>query len=444
MVSSVSRLTQKVIRRALTPDDIQHAGMLKDASVAGTPAPASLTGTLPIPAIQRPERDEGEGWIEKRKKSQDQARTLDTPRRSFDSGRSNSKDSVDRLGTLPRAGTPDSMTPPASRDDTGPSAIPFAPTIASGSTGTTTRHRGRAPSVVPGLSGLNPSPAKPVTGKDHLTVSARGASSLVPSISAPTTTAATSTSTTAVSPLSASLARMPEPDSVGEAKASRATVSSLLDQLTEIHDRQQSDRKLEWDAFLRKRQKALAEGKKAKGKGHAHGGGPGEEEGGWGSGVVGLIGFAQLGRSGKEEERKMFGRLVRGGIPLAYRSDIWAGELGCEGVGHVGGAGRHAGSAFEGMLTAECSGAKDLFVPGEYMEILEKHADEDSPVAKEIEKDVGRTFPGNVFFGTSCYWLDVCIKCSWHRRRWAGCRQASPSAGRVFVVCRSQGSSAEH
>ena len=33
------------------------------------------------------------------------------------------------------------------------------------------------------------------------------------------------------------------------------------------------------------------------------------------------------------------------------------------------------------------------------MEILEKRADEDSPVLAEIEKDVSRTFPGNVFFG---------------------------------------------
>jgi len=48
----------------------------------------------------------------------------------------------------------------------------------------------------------------------------------------------------------------------------------------------------------------------------------------------------------------------------------------------------------------ECSGAKDLMVPGEYAEILKKHANEDSPVLKDIEKDVGRTFPGNVFFGT--------------------------------------------
>jgi hypothetical protein len=40
-------------------------------------------------------------------------------------------------------------------------------------------------------------------------------------------------------------------------------------------------------------------------------------------------------------------------------------------------------------------------VPGEYKEILTVHADDKSPVLAEIEKDVGRTFPGNVFFGRS-------------------------------------------
>lgn len=50
-------------------------------------------------------------------------------------------------------------------------------------------------------------------------------------------------------------------------------------------------------------------------------------------------------------------------------------------------------------LTVECSGAKDLFIPGEYAEILARHSTEDSPVLSEIEKDVSRTFPGNVFFG---------------------------------------------
>ncbi len=38
-------------------------------------------------------------------------------------------------------------------------------------------------------------------------------------------------------------------------------------------------------------------------------------------------------------------------------------------------------------------------VPGEYAEILAVHADDKSPVLGEIEKDVSRTFPGNIFFG---------------------------------------------
>lgn len=38
-------------------------------------------------------------------------------------------------------------------------------------------------------------------------------------------------------------------------------------------------------------------------------------------------------------------------------------------------------------------------VPGEYAEILTVHKDDMSPVMADIEKDVSRTFPGNVFFG---------------------------------------------
>lgn len=105
------------------------------------------------------------------------------------------------------------------------------------------------------------------------------------------------------------------------AKPSRLTVSSLLDQLTEIHDRQQEERMVEWDAFLRKRNKSRgsAEGKKVS-----------AEDMRWGPG---LIGVSQMGLAGKagQDEWKQFSRLVRGGIPLAYRSDVWAGEsmMGC-------------------------------------------------------------------------------------------------------------------
>jgi hypothetical protein len=47
----------------------------------------------------------------------------------------------------------------------------------------------------------------------------------------------------------------------------------------------------------------------------------------------------------------------------------------------------------------ECSGATDMMVPGEYAEIQNVHRDDTSPFLGEIEKDVTRTFPGNVFFG---------------------------------------------
>ena len=50
-------------------------------------------------------------------------------------------------------------------------------------------------------------------------------------------------------------------------------------------------------------------------------------------------------------------------------------------------------------MLVECSGAKDLMIPGEYAEILSVHAEDTSPFLAEIEKDVSRTFPGNVFFG---------------------------------------------
>ena len=42
-------------------------------------------------------------------------------------------------------------------------------------------------------------------------------------------------------------------------------------------------------------------------------------------------------------------------------------------------------------------------IPGEYAEILSVHAEDTSPFLAEIEKDVSRTFPGNVFFGTISY-----------------------------------------
>lgn len=137
------------------------------------------------------------------------------------------------------------------------------------------------------------------------------------------------------------------------------TVSSLLGQLTDIHDRQQKARTGEWDAFLRKRTRSRrgTNGTRA------------EQDVGVGGALAQIINLS-ANKSGADEYRALL-RLVRRGIPMSYRAEVWS----------------------------ECSGARDLIVPGEYAEILAVHKDDRSPVMAEIEKDVGRTFPGNVFFG---------------------------------------------
>jgi len=84
----------------------------------------------------------------------------------------------------------------------------------------------------------------------------------------------------------------------------------------------------------------------------------------------GLIGFAQLGLSANRDERREFDRLVRSGIPLVYRSKVWL----------------------------ECSGGLEMREPGLFRDLLAE-ADGPESVVGEIEKDVGRTMPLNVFFG---------------------------------------------
>ncbi|WVQ84107.1 hypothetical protein IAT38_006252 [Cryptococcus sp. DSM 104549] len=346
--------------------DIQHAKMLKDASVAGTAAPMSLTGV--VPKSEEPE----EGWIAKRRRGSQGSHTLESratkppadakdkdashpssPRLSLDI------DTGSNSSTLSprRAATPDSITtPPETR------------------TSHAEHHRHRSTTLL----SLNPSPARPVTAKDHLTVSARGAGSLQSGV-----TEGEGEGVGKV-PLSASLAHShsnmtslggaPTPG-VGNgsstvsaaAAASRVTISSLLDQLTDLHDRQQTSRLLAWDSFIKKREKSRANRASAAAseRGRRN---DGMEDMRW---TAELVGLGQMGGGKGGEDWKVFARLVRGGVPLKYRGDVWA----------------------------ECSGAKDLMVPGEYKEILDVHKNDVSPVAADIEKDVSRTFPGNVFFG---------------------------------------------
>lgn len=162
------------------------------------------------------------------------------------------------------------------------------------------------------------------------------------------------------------------------------TIRKLLDQLTEIHDQQQAAQQKEWNVFVKQRSRIKASSNKPSssiqptsttntilglsiGLDLSNEDDDADELGH----TEGLINFAQLGHS---SERREFDRLVRNGIPLCFRSKVWM----------------------------ECSGALELKEPGLFRDLLEMKVEEDDgpgSVVSEIEKDVGRTMPLNVFFG---------------------------------------------
>lgn len=86
-----------------------------------------------------------------------------------------------------------------------------------------------------------------------------------------------------------------------------------------------------------------------------------------------LIGISELGIAGKvgKQRLKEFRNLVIGGIPIIYRPKIWG----------------------------ECSGAYQLHQPGYYNDLLTLGKDIDPIVVVQIDMDVYRTMPNNVFFG---------------------------------------------
>ena len=159
------------------------------------------------------------------------------------------------------------------------------------------------------------------------------------------------------------------------------TVRKLLDQLTEIHDQRQATQRKEWDAFVKKRSKVkqLKGMNQASSMAIAAGAGAAATILGLGTACEedelshseGLIGFAQLGLSSSKDEKKEFDRLLRNGIPLVYRAKVWL----------------------------ECSGALEMREPGLFQDLLARMDGNDAGVEAEIEKDVGRTMPLNIFFG---------------------------------------------
>lgn len=146
-------------------------------------------------------------------------------------------------------------------------------------------------------------------------------------------------------------------------------VKLLLAQLTELHDSLQREKTVKWNGFLRK---VRAERKK---EGETAAGSDSRSK----QAVMPemlltdgeLIGVAGLGNKGKvgRAKWKEFRQLVLAGIPVEYRSKIWA----------------------------ECCGATALRVPGYYDDLVASET-EDPDIVSQIQMDIRRTLTDNVFF----------------------------------------------
>ncbi|KAL9134577.1 MAG: hypothetical protein Q9175_004237 [Cornicularia normoerica] len=146
-------------------------------------------------------------------------------------------------------------------------------------------------------------------------------------------------------------------------------VRLLLAQLTELHDSLQREKTVKWNGFLRKvRAERKKEGETAAGSD------PRSKQATMPEMLLTdgeLIGVAGLGNKGKfgRAKWKEFRQLVLAGIPVAYRSKIWA----------------------------ECSGATALRVPGYYDDLVASETD-DPIIVSQIQMDIHRTLTDNVFF----------------------------------------------
>jgi hypothetical protein len=185
----------------------------------------------------------------------------------------------------------------------------------------------------------------------------------------------------------------PPPRSPRKPPSASQTVRRLLGQLQKMHETQQHEVQAEWDDFLRRRwQSPKARGQKkaaqpvtehsspatslAAGQGNGRALHPNGKtadsdtpEAAWDQGLVGV---SRLGdtKTGKEHWKE-FLRLCQAGIPLCYRAKVWA----------------------------ECSGAIEAAEPGRYQELLAEHEGESNQCTEQIDLDVHRTMPTNVYFG---------------------------------------------
>ncbi|RKP26648.1 rab-GTPase-TBC domain-containing protein, partial [Syncephalis pseudoplumigaleata] len=86
----------------------------------------------------------------------------------------------------------------------------------------------------------------------------------------------------------------------------------------------------------------------------------------------------------------------------------------------------------------ECSGAYDIRQPGYYRRLLDTHTDEVSSFMTQIELDVHRTMPDNIFFGGDgpgvCKLRRVLTAYSWHNPAIGYCQGMNVMAATLLLV----------
>lgn len=146
-------------------------------------------------------------------------------------------------------------------------------------------------------------------------------------------------------------------------------VKLLLAQLTELHDSLQREKTVKWNGFLRKvRAERRKEGETAAGSDSRYKQTVMPEMLLTDGELIGVAGLGNKGKVGRAKWKE-FRQLVLAGIPVAYRSKIWA----------------------------ECSGATALRVPGYYEDLVASETD-DPVIVSQIQMDIHRTLTDNVFF----------------------------------------------
>lgn len=171
------------------------------------------------------------------------------------------------------------------------------------------------------------------------------------------------------------------PSVFAESHLDTEPVKILLKQLGDVHDSLQREKTINWNDFLRKvraerRRDGEAAASLASNLSSISDSRPQRPLESMPETMLAngeIIGIAGLGNKGKVGRAKWneFKSLILGGIPVAYRSKIWA----------------------------ECSGASTLRIPGYYESLINSSVANDDPVIiAQIKMDVNRTLTDNIYF----------------------------------------------